>query len=149
MMNLIKKAQEIINLLEGQNITYMCSQCKVENGYIYDLEQNEPNHIDLYAMNKELLEELIKELEPQLLDYCVSEINELMEKEISLNVLNSKMQKILNTETDIFDYGREYWENFCWETSNNTGVAIGFTIINNDEENDTKIIVKINDCFTV
>lgn len=70
-------------------------------------------------------------------------------QELSLMELNNIMREITGSGTDIFNYGREYWENFSWciedENEIPVGINVDFTILNSAEENDTKIIVRIND----
>lgn len=65
-------------------------------------------------------------------------------QEIKLKKLNNLMKDLLNSKTNIFDYGREYWDNFTWDinSSENEGINVNFEILNEDCE-DLEIEVKI------
>ncbi len=60
---LISRAQAAINKLEGQEVYYLGSICRVEKGILYDTEQDALGQIDLYAMSESELKTLISELE--------------------------------------------------------------------------------------
>lgn len=61
-VNLYINAQEAINNLEGEEVSYLGTICKVKNGNLYDLEQEAPNNIDIYLMSETELKNLIEEL---------------------------------------------------------------------------------------
>lgn len=66
MKNIRNAAQKAINKYEGGEVLYLGSMCKIENGILYDLEQDAPNHIDLGAMSIKELLRLLAELESNI-----------------------------------------------------------------------------------
>lgn len=66
-------------------------------------------------------------------------------EELTLFELNETMRTLTKSESDIFEYGREYWFNFSWITNNdnNEGICIEFEIMNPENEDDLGIEVKI------
>lgn len=60
---MIKKVQDMLDRLEGQEIYYLCSTCRVEKGVLHDAGQDMPDQIDLYAMSEGELENLSCTLE--------------------------------------------------------------------------------------
>jgi len=53
----------MLDRLEGQEIYYLCSTCRVEKGVLHDAGQDMPDQIDLYAMSEGELENLSCTLE--------------------------------------------------------------------------------------
>jgi len=76
----------------------------------------------------------------------LQEAKKLVGEEMTLISLDNQMREITESENDIFDYGREYWENFTWDRQVDgmpTGVSVMFTLLN-PEEGDADLIVKID-----
>ena len=60
---MINKVQKVLDRLEGREIYYLCSTCRVEKGVLYDTGQDMADHIDLYAMSEGELQNLLYTLE--------------------------------------------------------------------------------------
>jgi hypothetical protein len=75
---------------------------------------------------------------------------ELMGKEIKLLDLDNYMQEHLDTTTSVFGFERQYWGCFTWGTGENEagygeGINVDFDVLNPDETDDLKIIVKVKE----
>jgi hypothetical protein len=75
------------------------------------------------------------------------EMAKMIGNEMTLMELNAKMQGLTGSETDIFNYGREYWGDFAWTTKDVEGIEEGFTVdftVLNPDVEDTSIMVYIS-----